>query len=456
MNSKKVSRRDFLKVAAVSAAGAALTACQPAATQQAPSGSTAATNTPAAAANPPSKQKAKITFSMYGHPGLIEQMVPIFNETHDDVELVFERSEGQGYWQKLTAALAAGTAWDCFRGDMTHAVNWGPKGAILDVKNYMDMDKKYPMSDYIPGIIEDYTVQGKIYGVPTWCLTLWMFYNKKMFDEAGIKYPDASTTWTDYLQMAKKLTKKDGDKITQYGANGWNSWTFPIFQVVWSNGGHMYYDDSMTKVEMDDPKTIEVFQMLADMWLVDKVIPNPNAPASSPIGLLSDNVATQADGDYMPGDNLDTWTKKYDYLDATLPPSFNGNRSNVYWPDSFQINSKTKYPEACYAWMAWFARDPDATAIQGKIVFPTYTKAYTDDSIASKWLSAPYRPKGMIEAAKEHVKNAKLVRFEPHTSAIDTIYYNEIGKLWSGEGKAEDVLKKINTAANEEMSKPAS
>ncbi len=452
MSSKQVSRRSFLKAAAIGAAGAALAACQPAAQPTTPA-QPAANNTPVAA-NPPVKEKAKITFSMYGHPGLIEQMVPLFNGSQNDVEVSFERSEGQGYWEKLTAAIAAGTVWDCFRGDMTHALVWGPKNAILDVKNYIEMDKKYPVSGYIPGLIDDYTYQGKIYGVPTWCLTLWMFYNKKMFDEAGIKYPDASTTWTDYLQMAQKLTKKDGDKITQYGANGWTGWTFPIMQVVWSNGGHMYYDDSLTKVAMDDPKTVEAFQMLADMWLKDKSVPNPNAPASSPVGLLSDNVATQADGDYMPGDNLETWTAKLDYLDATLPPSFNGNRSNVYWPDSFQISSKSKNPDACYQWMSWFARDPAATAIQGKIVFPVYTDAYTDESIASKWLSEPYRPKGMIKDAKEHVKNAKLVQFEPHSSAIDTIYYNDIGKLWSGEASAEEVLKKITAEGNDAMNKP--
>ena len=382
-------------------------------------------------------------------------MVPLFNQTHNDVEVTFERSEGQGYWEKLTAAIAAGTAWDCFRGDLPHALIWGPAGAIVDVKDYVQSDKTYPVDGYIPEIVDGYTYQGKMYGVPTWCLTMWMFYNKKMFDEAGIKYPDASTTWADYLVMTKKLTKTDGSgKVTQFGANGWNSWDFPLFQTIWSNGGHFYYDDSMTKVAVDDPKTVETLQMLADMYLVDKTVPNPSAPASSPIGILSDNVATEGNGDYMPGDNLDVFTQKYDYLDATLCPSFNGNRANVYWPDSFQINSKTKAPDACYKWMSWFARDPASTEIQGKIVFPTYTDAYTDDSIASKWLAAPYRPKGMIAAAKEHVKNARLLKFEPHFSSIETVYYNDIGKLWSGEAKAADVAAQITKDGNDAISKP--
>jgi multiple sugar transport system substrate-binding protein len=445
MNEKKFSRRNFLKAAAVTAAGAALVACQPAATQE--SG-----KEPATGQQPPAKEKQKVTFSMYGHPGLVELMVPKFNDSHDDVELVFERSEGQGYWEKLTAAVAAGTAWDCFRGDATRMHLWGPKGVIMDVTKYVESDTEYPKEDYLPGVLDTYTIGGKIYGVPTWALTMWMFYNKKMFDEAGIPYPTPAMTWTEYLDVAKKMTKTDGDRVTQFGGNGWNGWTFPLMQLIFSNGGHFYFNDDKTKVAVDDPKTVEVLQSVADMYLIDKSVPNPSAPASSPIGILSDNVATEGNGDYIPADNNDVFMEKYEYIDACLCPSFDGQRKNVYWPDGFFINSKTSVADGAYKWMAWFSRDPEATAIQCKVVTPVYGKAFTDDSIASRWLVAP-RPKGMIAQAKEHAQNPQLVRFEAHSSEIDTIYYNEIGKLWSGEATAEDVAKRITELGNEAMAK---
>lgn len=452
MSSKTFSRRGFLKMAAVSAAGAALAACQSSGTNNSQQPGAASTSTTVASNNPPAKEKQKITFSMYGHPGLVEQMVPLFNKSQNDVEVQFERSEGQGYWEKLTAAVAGGTAWDCFRGDVPHALAWGPKNAILDVKQYVDADTKYPKDDYLKGVVDTYTFEGKMYGVPTWCLTMWMYYNKKIFDAAGIAYPTAKTTWTEYLDMAKKLTKKDGDKFTQFGANGWNSWTFPLMQLIYSNGGKFYYNDDETKVAVDDPKTVEVLQQVADMYLVDKSIPNPSAPASSPIGILSDNVATEGNGDYLPADNNDVFMQKYEYIDATLPPSFNGQRHNVYWPDGFLINTKAKAPDACYKWMSWFSRDPDATAIQCRVVFPVYNKAYSDESISKRWLVAP-RPKGMIAEAVEHAKNAQLMMFERHYAELDTIYYNEIGKLWSGEAKAADVAKRITDLGNEAMAK---
>jgi multiple sugar transport system substrate-binding protein len=445
--SEKFSRRAFLKTAAIGAAGAALAACQPAAQQETPAPGGDVSNEPAP------KEKARITFTMYGHPNMVEQMVPLFNQSQDDVEVVFERSEGQGYWEKLTAAVAAGTAWDAFRGDPNRALGWGPKGAVLDVRSYLEQDTQYPIADYIPGILDVYNVQGKIYGVPTWCLTYWMYYNKNMFDEAGIAYPTPDMTYQQYSEVAKQLTKREGNRVTQFGANGWHSWTMPVAQVVWTFGGNFYYSDDMSEVDFDNPNTIRAFQYLHDMIHVDQIVPDPSVPQSSPVGLLSDNVATQADGDWLPWDNNEVFMEKYDYLDATLCPTDNGNRSNIYWPDCFLINSKTQHPEAAYRWNAWFARDPEATAIQCKVVFPVYTAAYTDESIASKWLVAP-RPKGMIEQAKLHVPDARLWKVDLHVADLDGVYYNEIGALWSGDASAEEIANLMNELGNEIMAQP--
>ena len=401
---KKFSRREFLNIAAMGSAGAVIAACAPATSTAEPTQAGGQVQPTTA----PPKEKVKITFTMYGHPNLAEPIVDNFNKSQSDVEVAFERSEGQGYWQKLAAAVAGGTAWDCFRGDATRALGWGPKGALADVKPFIDADTKYPKADYLDGILDVYTLGGKIWGVPTWALTMWLFYNKKLFDAAGVAYPTEKTTWTEYIDMAKKLTIRDGDKITQFGANGWSGWDFPVMQLVWSNGGGMYYNNDFTKTSFDDAKTVEALQDIADLALVNKVAPDPSVTPSSPVGILSDNVATEGNGDYLPADNNDVFMEKYEYLDATLCPSFNGNRVNIYWPDSFLINANTKNPEACYKWMSYFSRDPESTAIQCKVVFPVYKQAYEDDAIAKRWLVAP-RPKGMIAAAKEHAKNARTL-----------------------------------------------
>ncbi len=457
---RRMTRRSFLGKVSVTMAGVVVAACAPRPAPTPEQARPAETTAPAATAvpeatPPPAKvERQKVTFTMYGHPGLIEQMVPLFNETHPEVEVVFERSEGQGYWEKLTAAVAAGSAWDCFRGGPNQALGWGPKGLVADIMPFLEMDTTYPASDYLPGVIDAFAVEKRVYGLPAWCLTMWLFYNKRMFDEAGLPYPSKDTTWDEYVAMAKALTKTGPDgRVIQYGSNGWDWWQFPIAQLVWSNGGCFFYSDDMSRVCMDDPKTVEALQDIADLIHVHKTSPNPAIPSASPVGLLSDNVATEANGDYMPWDNKDVFLEKYEYLDATLCPTRNGNRVNIYWPDPLLINASSRVKEAAYKWISWFSADPDSIAIQCKVVFPVTKRAYEDPDVAARWLIPP-RPKGMIDLALEHARNARLWKVELHIGDIENAFWGEIGRLWNNEATAEEVCRAITEQANEAMSKP--
>ena len=449
MSVKKLSRRDFLKLAALTTAGAALAACapatQPAATPQ---------PDPAAPVVAPAPAEVQVvTFTMYGHPGLVEPMVEIFNKTHDDVQVNFERSEGQGYWEKLTAAVAAGQAWDCFRGDQMRALGWGPKGVIADIQPFLDADNVYPAENYIDGTLSAYRSEGKLFGLPAWALTMWLFYNKNIFDEAGVDYPDENTTWEQMVEKAIATTKRDGDRITQYGTQGWDWWTFPVAQAVWTNGGRFYYTDDMQATAVDDPETIRAMQDIADLTHVHRTNPSPLSPPSTPVGLLSDNVAMEANGDYMPADNREVFMEKYEYLDATLCPSRNGRRRNIYWPDALLINARSDKQAAAYKWLAWFSGDPDSIALQGQVVFPVVKNAYSDPAIASRWLVSP-RPQGMIDLALKHSQDAQLWRADLRISDLDTIYYNEVGRLWNNEDSAEVVMRDMQQEMMEVMSRP--
>lgn len=446
--SNEISRRRLLQCSAWTIAGTALAACT-----RPPATAPSSDKTEGSAA-PAAVQPQRVTFTMYGHPNMVEEMVPLFNDTHPEVNLVFERSEGQGYWEKLTAAVAAGTAWDCFRVNPTYAMQWGPRGVTADLMPFLEADTTYPASVYLPGVVEVYHSEGRLVGLPAWVTTHWVFYNKRMFDEAGLGYPNPQTTWDEYVEMAKAVTKSDArGQITQYGTMGWDSGQGQVAQVVWSNGGCFFYNEDLTRVCMDDPKTIEALQDIADLVHVHKTNPNPAVPAAVPVGILSDNVATQMAGDWLPWDNNEVWMEKYDYLDATIAPTRNGNRVNPYWPTPFVINSRSAVKEGAYKWASWFAADPASTAIQCRVVSPVTIAAYEGQSIMDTWLTAP-RPPSMIAQALEHTKQARFWKVQEHIGDISSIYGSEISRLWTGQATAEEVARTITELANEAMQKP--
>jgi multiple sugar transport system substrate-binding protein len=285
---------------------------------------------------------------------------------------------------------------------------------------------------------------------------MWLFYNKKLFDESGLAYPTPDTTWEEYVELARKLTETDSSgRITQFGSNGWEWWTFPVAQAVWSNGGCFYYNDDMTNTCVDDPKTVQALQGIADLIHVHKVAPSPLSPPAVPVGLLSDNVGMEANGDYLPWDQRDVFDAKYDYLDATLCPTWGGKRVNIYWPDCFLINARSS-PEvqaAAYKWVSWFACDPESIAIQCKVVFPVVKRAYDDAEIAQRWLVRP-RPPGMIKAAMQHTQTARYWMADLRINDLDEIYYGEISRLWNGDATAEEVCRVIQEEMSKIMAKP--
>lgn len=446
---RSLSRREFLQKVGVGTAGITLAACGSAPAPTAEQvGPTATIGTAAAA---PVAEKQVVRFTMFGHPGLVELMVPIFNESHPDVEVQFERSEGQGYAEKLSAAIAGGQAWDAFRAPGTWPTRFGPKGVAVDLNPLIAADTEYPADVYLPGIVDTWSVEGKRYGLPGWCLTMWLFYNKKLLDEAGVPYPTPETTWDEYVAMAKKLTKQENGITTQYGANGWGSWTLPVAQDVWSAGGCFYYNQDRTAICVDDPKTIQVLQDEADLMNVDKAQPSALNPPSSPVSLLSGKVATEINGDYLPWDNKDQWSEDFD---ATLTPLRDGKRVNAYFPDPLVVSNTSNVKEGAYKWIAWFAADPASWAIQGKVVFPTTKRQYEDQALRAQWLVPP-RPPGMIALAREHSQNAQFLKVEPHADEFEgTIYYSEIDNLWRAKASAADVAKSITEKGNELLAKP--
>lgn len=450
--STKLSRRKFLQLTSMTAAGV-LAACAPSTTPTAVDGNkTQANQEPEPNQVPANKGKKKFTFTMYGHPGIIEEMVPVFNETHPDLELVFERSEGQGYDEKLATAIASGSSWDCYRVSQVNAARFGIKGVIIDLKPMVDSDTTYPASGYLDGVLAVNEVKGKYYGIPGFASNWWMYFNKKLFDEAGIPYPTSQTTWDEYLEMTKALTKTDSDgNITQYGSAGFGTWAQWIAQHVWSSGGHWYYNDDLTAIKTDDPETIKALQDEADMMNKYKVHPSPLNPPTSPATILSGKVATELAGDWSPWDNHDAWKEEYD---AVQFPLINGKRVNCYACDAMAVDANSKVPEAAYRWITWFACDKDACKIHGRVGFPVNKDAYTNPETMSGWLKSP-RPPTQIKEALEHTKTSKFWRLEAHAPEFEnTIYKPEIDKLYRSVESAEQVLKTITEKGNELMQKP--
>ncbi|AZN39307.1 ABC transporter substrate-binding protein [Paenibacillus albus] len=204
---------------------------------------------------------------------LSKDQIAEFEAAHPNIKVEIDNVDAT----KLAAELATGDAPDIIRISGAFEVsNYVIKGLALDLTPYIDSSTVINKDDLVP-IADVFRFDGKtigqgpIYGLPKdWSNDFALFYNKKVFDAAGVEVPDASKplTWPEVMDLAKKLTKKEGGKVTQYGlaATEWGL-TEPNFnqmlQYLLSSGASISSADNAT-MDFNQPAVKDYINMWTD------------------------------------------------------------------------------------------------------------------------------------------------------------------------------------------------
>ncbi|MDB4897792.1 MAG: extracellular solute-binding protein family 1, partial [Firmicutes bacterium] len=186
------------------------------------------------------------------------------------------------YWTKLQTAIAGGSGPDLYWMTRPNYDIWSRLGAAGNIDDMISThpELKQNLDAMQPFAVESYKYDGKFNGIPWGVDSTAIVYNEDALKAAGLK-PLAEIedqfTWDVLREYANKLTKREGDRITQYGfyvspSRNWWDWVF-------SNGGEFFANGGKQFV-LDSPQNIAALQFLADMQLKDKVSPAPQATQS--------------------------------------------------------------------------------------------------------------------------------------------------------------------------------
>jgi multiple sugar transport system substrate-binding protein len=291
-----------------SAAPSATTAPQPSATalSSAPAGSTEPAASPSASAaaapcgsyaGPP----AKITYAMWGDTTELanqQKVVGAFQKLNPNITVKVSVSDWTQYWDKLQVDLAAGNAPDVFLMDGPLYPDYQTRDQLLDLSPYIAKDG-FDTGQLVDLAVQDFTApDGHLYGLPRDLNTIALFYNKTMFDAAGLPYPDATWDWNKLVEVATKLTKTSGGKTLQWGfytetsdmENYWSS-------LVWQAGGDILSPDKKTVV-IDTDQAAAGIQFLQDLIYKHKVMPQPVAGGSGD-AFEQGQAAMEANGSWL-------------------------------------------------------------------------------------------------------------------------------------------------------------
>ena len=193
------------------------------------------------------------------------RIIERFMARHEGVTVEFEAIP-VGYADKILTSFAAGTVPDVFLLDSPYIPRFLNRNLLLDLRPAADT-LGLDLDAYFPGVRRVFEKDGALYALPKDFTPIVMYYNKRLFDAAGVAYPEPGWTWQDYLEIAQKLTRDtDGDGlIDQYGTAFTNQ-LYLWVPWVWMNGGDILNPTGTSTLGFfNAPKTEEALQFLIDL-----------------------------------------------------------------------------------------------------------------------------------------------------------------------------------------------
>ncbi len=184
----------------------------------------------------------------------LTKIVSAFEKANPDITVKVTTLPYAGYDTTQQTDIAAGSLSDVF--DIDGSSNYGP----LQTNGVLAELKGVDSALYNKGLLDTYQTAGKQYGLPTSFSDVVLYYNKDLFDAAGVKYPTSSWTWADETAAAKKLTNVSAGVWGDHQPVTWNEY----YKVLVQNGAS-FLNAKGTKVAFNTPAGIE-----AAHWLVDK------------------------------------------------------------------------------------------------------------------------------------------------------------------------------------------
>ena len=276
-----------------------------------------------------------------------------FEEKNPGVEIKVQVTGWDEYWTKLEAAATGGSLPDIFWMHSTRFYDYANNNILLEVGDAVgDGYKNFPED-----LVKLYEFNGKNYAVPKDFDTIGMFYNKALFDKAGVPYPDGTWNWEQFLDTAKKLTKDGvyGVAAPMDAQQGyWNS--------IYQNGGNVI---DGKKSGYDLKASQEGLQWWLDLSMKEKISPTQAqfSETDAYAMFMSGKVAMVSLGSWMvPGIEQNKEFAKN--VGVTYLPKGKVNAS-IYNGLGYSAAASTKYPEEVKAFLKFTATE-EANLLQAK------------------------------------------------------------------------------------------
>ena len=373
--------------------------------------------------------------------GYLNRCIEEFNKIYPDVEIVLEPSTSDEFWTKLEAASTGGSSADVFWMNGPNITKYAKGGMLMPIDEFLE-DSVINLDNYPESMVQLYNIDGKQYGVPFCFDTIGVWYNKEIFDEAGVPYPEDDWTWEEMVDIARQLTKEDG---SVYGIAAPLSNQTTYYNTIYAMGGEVISEDKKQS-GYDKPETQAGIQCWVDL-LKEGISPSLASltEASADAQFLSGRLAMCWNGSWFASTIASSELK--DVIDVAELPSLNGTKATVIHGSINAISSNTKNPQAAWKWVEFLSGETANIICAEEGVIPAM------EGTSEKWVSAhpQYNLQSFITSAENYSYSYPVSSNTAVWNQYETDYLKQAYGLEMEVKEACDMLaEKMNEAlANE-------
>jgi len=316
-----------------------------------------------------------------------QEIISKFEAENPDILIQLEAVAGSDYYARLLTQIAAGDAPDLMQIGDDAVPMFVDKGALIPLDPYLSGEYPLDTGIYLPGMIAPGQYKGQLWCLPKDFSSMAVYYNKKLFDAAGVEYPKEGWTWDDLLATAQKLNDPAqgiwGIQLTASWTSGFEYW-------VGAAGGRLISEDGTKYVGyMDSPEAIKAMQFFSDLYNKYQVAPPPadfNLWAGGNAEFDNGKAAMRLFGrwpqaGYKTNPNLD--------LGVVPPPAGDVPADVLFWA-GFCVYGGTKNADAAWRFLRFYVGEEGSQVWKDWAIPPVASVAeeagLTTDPIEGAWI----------------------------------------------------------------------
>lgn len=397
--------------------------------------------------------KGEITFSTWGsleEKKVNEEIIKLFEEKHPGtkVNLTYIPEE---YTTKIDTMFMGKQAPDVIYGHPKYFTNWADKGLLMDLtEKFKENPELMDKDKYSINLYDAFKYDGKNIATVNGADTMVIYYNKDLFDKAGVEYPSENWTWDDFREAAKKLTiiGEDG-KPKQYGVSINSSYQMAE-TFMFANGGEWFDDMNNPKeVRFNSPENIEALTIMQDLIFKDKGAPTSADEKVLGGGFDAGKIAMTIDGVWSVVYRKNIEDFGWGIAEVPTTPGREKKIPALY--AGYAISKDTKNPELAWEFAKFMQSDDAQKLLAGSGLITVINKKIANSDEALNFKGAPDNHIVRVTTLEKSIHNdAILVDWD---EILTKVFTPNMDLLITNKQTPKETAKKIQEGLEQYIGK---